>query len=246
MKKLLFVIVALVITNSAFSQGFKFGIKAGGNLSNMSTMATSVSGLFSADMDVFKNDGMKIGFHTGVFANISLGSMFGVQPELLFSMQGGQQKLNPEVGDFFGDEIPADTDVEFNYVFDYINLPILFEFKPILGLGILVGPQVGFNIYKSQTTTLKLGGRTISEETVKNAEMEDFIKEEVGENPYKKLDLALVFGVQYSIWKIHVGVRYNLGLTSSFSAERSAEGMKMTATGMKNGVLQFSVGYSLF
>ena len=246
MKKLLFIIVALVITNSAFSQGFKFGFKAGGNLSNMSTVAMAMSGGgMSMNMDVFKNDGMNIGFHAGLFANLSLGSMFGVQPEVLFSMQGGKQKLNSEVGGF-GGEIPEGADIAFNYVFDYINVPVLFEFKPIAGLGILVGPQVGFNIYKSQTTTLKLDGTTISETTLKNAELEDSMKATLDENPYKKIDVALVFGVQYSIWKLHVGVRYNIGLTNSFSVEHTEPGMKAQVDGMKNSALQLSIGYSLF
>lgn len=247
MKKLLLVIVALFAMNSAFSQNVKFGFKAGGNLSYLSPMSiyASMPPLGSFSMNLFKNDGMQIGFHAGAFANISFGKI-AFQPELLFSMQGGKQKLDLSMlGDIddIGEIIEiGDLDelMKFTLSYNYIYLPLLFEYKPIANLGILVGPQFGLNIYKSMTA---------AGETMSGSDIDAAMEEALGLT-FNKFDVGLVFGLQYYLTNnIHVGLRYNLGLTNSYSMELPpiSDGgytMTMGIKGWKNNILQLSVGYS--
>ncbi len=146
MKRILVAVVALLVVNGVFSQ-VKFGIKAGVNMSSVSGIEASAPGL---SVEIIENDGMAFGFHGGAFANISFGEYFGLQPELLFSMQGGKQKLNSGLLLYMMGPSELDT-YSSDFRFNYINLPILLEIKPIAGidLGILVGPQFGLNIYNS-------------------------------------------------------------------------------------------------
>ncbi len=236
MKKILIVVVALFVVNGAFSQ-VKFGVKTGVNLSSVSGLETSAGGF---SVKIAENDGMSFGFHAGVFANISLNERFGLQPELLFSRQGGKHKASSELSEEL-EEMGMDIEsARSTYTFDYINLPILLEFKPVANLGILVGPQFGLNISKSETSE----GITIS-----GSDLDDLYKEELGldKSPFQSFDVSLVLGVQYTlIERLTVGLRYNFGLTNAFnvSVPIPGTGISADAKGLKNNVIQLSAGYS--
>ena len=224
MRKIFLLIVALVIVNNTFSQA-KFGIKAGFNFASVSNVKVSASGM---SMDIYEKEGMSVGFNTGVFANISLGDIIGFQPELLFSLQGGKQKLNSLLADAAG--MPAGAKI--SYQFGYIQLPLLLEIKPVENLGILAGPQLGFNISKKATATY--GGES---ETISGSEFND----EYGDG-FKSFDAGLILGLQYTIQKVTIGARYNFGLTNSLDFSETFDGVRGSAKGWKNSVFQLGVG----
>ena len=234
MKRTLVAVVALLVVNGAFSQ-VKFGAKAGVNISSVSGIEVSVPG---GAVEAIENDGMAFGFHGGAFANISFGKYLGLQPELLFSMQGGKQKPNSDLLLYTPELEAYSSDFRFNY----IHLPILLEIKPIAnaGLGILVGPQFGLNIYNSETAM----GVTVS-----GSDFEDMLKDEFGTSPLKNFDVSLAFGLQYTfIEHLNVGLRYNLGLTNHFSVTQIVPvdyytQVKSEAKGWKNRVFQLSAGW---
>jgi hypothetical protein len=112
MKKLLLTAAAVFAFSFANAQEVKFGVKAGLNL---------------ADLGGDDADGVdsKIAFHVGGLAEIKLSDKFAIQPELLYSAQGGEVEGG-------------------KYNFDYILLPIMAKFYPIKQLSIEAGPQIGF------------------------------------------------------------------------------------------------------
>ena len=72
MKNLILSAVALLlISSSAFSQGFGFGLKGGANL-------TKISGKSF-------NEEFELGYQLGVFSEIDFSKNFGIQPEVLYS-----------------------------------------------------------------------------------------------------------------------------------------------------------------
>ena len=84
MKKILLMIIAVGFLASYVkaqdvdtNTGFNFGIKAGANYANV----------YDERGDEFRADG-KIGAVAGVFVSIPMGSIFGLQPEILFSQKG--------------------------------------------------------------------------------------------------------------------------------------------------------------
>lgn len=79
MKKLILfaVSIAMVYTAKAQSSNITYGVKGGGNLSNISNIA--------------QNE--KISFHAGVFAEWNICDFFAIQPELIYSHQGASDKV---------------------------------------------------------------------------------------------------------------------------------------------------------
>jgi NADPH:quinone reductase-like Zn-dependent oxidoreductase len=115
-------------------------------------------------------------------------------------------------------------------------VPVLFVIKPFANFGILVGPQVGLNIYKSVSE---------GENTYSGSDFDDIFEGVGGKDAFKSLDLAAVLGVQYTfINHLTIGVRYNLGLTDMFSGTISDSGISAKVSGWKNNVAQVSIGWA--
>lgn len=128
MKKIaLTIIFALFVVLSVSAQNkVGFGLKAGLNT------AMEWAGEGSSDT--------RIGLNAGIFVEIPVANRLDIQPELLYSMQGG---VTGDVTDKF----------------DYVNLPIIFKIyvNEARSFSIDVGPQVGYMI----SGKISIGSRTI-------------------------------------------------------------------------------------
>ncbi|MCL2596100.1 MAG: PorT family protein [Paludibacter sp.] len=214
---LLVALCTVVVAVSA--QDLKIGLKAGLNLNSLSKVDASFSGL---SLTVFNPDGMGIGYHAGVFSNISFSNLLGFQPEILYSAQGGKIKTSDNLG-------PVETG-SVNY--SYINIPLLLEIKPVQNLGILVGPQIGLQVGKS----MKAGNEKVS-----GADLDNYFKDAGIDKPFNTFDFSVAVGAQYCIMNsLYIGARYNYGITNSL--DKTIDGASVK--GWKNGVIQISVGYA--
>jgi Outer membrane protein beta-barrel domain len=131
MKKIFFstalILSGAFITASAqsttTSSGVNFGIRAGVNLQNINGK--------DGNGDKLENK-LVPRFQGGLTVDIPLADQFYIQPGVLFSGKGAKEK---------------DTDA--NVSLSYIDVPVTFLFKPMLGTGHLLlgaGPYVGFGI----------------------------------------------------------------------------------------------------
>ena len=105
------------------SSGVSFGIRAGVNLQNINGK--------DGNGDKLENK-LVPRFQGGLTVDIPLADQFYIQPGVLFSGKGAKEK---------------DTDL--NVSLSYIDVPVTFLFKPVLGTGHMllgVGPYVGFGI----------------------------------------------------------------------------------------------------
>lgn len=103
--------------------GTTFGIRAGVNFQNL-------NGEFDGNDLDYK---LKAGFHVGVNAEIPLADEFYIQPGLLFSTKGANWDDNDD----------TKTNIS------YLELPVNFLYKPVLGTGKLLlgfGPYAGYAI----------------------------------------------------------------------------------------------------
>lgn len=119
MKKLLFVLCLMGAVVFAQAQ-LKFGAKVGLNIAKVT----------GDDMDDAKS---LLAPQFGVFANYSISDKLGIQPELLYSMQGFKMEESYE-GETYEGKLKL----------DYILVPIMVKFYPITGLSLQAGPQFGF------------------------------------------------------------------------------------------------------
>lgn len=110
MKKISLLAVMLVAATALFAQSVNFGLKGGLNVSSLTTMDA------------------KAGYHLGGLAHIHLNSQWAIQPELVYSNQGGKYTI---------------SDGEHNLNLNYINIPVLFQYMADGGFRIETGPQLG-------------------------------------------------------------------------------------------------------
>ena len=108
----LFLTICLMTLSYSYSQSPDIGIKGGLNMANLHHDNSSI------------NPDHKAGLHGGILVHFHVNRSFGVQPELVYSMQGA---------DYGGGE------AEINYV----NVPLLFQYMFASGWRLQTGPQVG-------------------------------------------------------------------------------------------------------
>lgn len=111
-KVIVFSLMFLLVSSYSFAQSqWSFGPKIGLNFANLT----------DSEMDC------KVGVNVGAFANYRMNDYFGIQPEILFSMQGAKAD---------------DTKLKLNY----INIPVMAKAYLYKGLNVELGPQFGFNV----------------------------------------------------------------------------------------------------
>lgn len=211
MKKVLLTAVAIFAFGFANAQNVKFGAKAGLNLSDLS---------FSHGTD----PDSKVGFHLGGFAEIGLTDKFAIQPELVFSTQGGKQEYSENYSE---PGYSYSYNEETKYNLSYINLPVIAKFYVIKSLALEAGPQIGF-----------VTGAKAKYEWTENDGGDVFSAS--GERDFKKdikgTDFSFNFGASYNFTdNLFAGLRYNVGLTDIEDTDSPNE--------VKNSVLSLSVGY---
>lgn len=130
MKTRLFTLILVsIMCTSAYSQGFKFGIKGGTNINKLSGKS-------------FKEQ-FSFGYQLGGFAEIGLGGKWAFQPEVLFS-----QSTVDTSGSF-------SAIYQFNKLnnikLQYLSIPLLLNFKPDKLITLQAGPQFGILMNKNNT-----------------------------------------------------------------------------------------------
>lgn len=117
MKKL-FLGAAIAMSSLTLAQ--QFGIKAGMNVSSLS----SEEGL--------ENQKSKIGFNAGLFMNAPIAANFSIQPELIYTQYG--DKYNANV---------LGNNYSFTRNLDYIALPVMFQYNATPSFYLEAGPEFG-------------------------------------------------------------------------------------------------------
>jgi len=149
----------------------RFGVKAGMNFSNV----------YDANRDDFTASG-KLGFAGGVFVSIPIGRKFGVQPEVLLSQRGYKA-----TGNVLG--LPY----EMRRTSTYLDIPLLFAFRPAPYLTIVVGPQFSYLVNQK--------------DVFENSLVSYIVEEEFKNDNIRKNTLGFVGGVDVNLGHFVIGMR---------------------------------------
>lgn len=116
MKKISLLLFAFGLSLTMFAQTeTQFGLKAGVNISKTTNnQGGGTEGL--------------VGFHVGGLAHIHLSPVVALQPEVVYSSQGGKYFIN---------------DGEHHLLLNYVNIPLLLQYMAGSGFRIETGPQAG-------------------------------------------------------------------------------------------------------
>jgi len=117
-----FLFVLFVVSISGYGQEFKVGIKGGANISTLGVEA-------AADMNQSRR-----GYHVGFSCSWDT-QTFGLQPELLYSTQGGEVS------------IPSLT---YEEQYDYISVPVTLKFYTGKGFNVHFGPYFAILVNATQ------------------------------------------------------------------------------------------------
>ena len=204
MKKNLLILMAVctlfVTTISESNAQFSMGIRLGAN-------ASKYTGDFSADFVP--------GLHIGPYFRVGFKDKYRVSADLLFSTKGGSNEYTT----YNNLGVATGTSRAYQIPF-YIDIPVLFNYKPIAGLYIEAGGQ--------PSIALTAINYDPNEET------------EFDKGNLKTMDFAPVVGLGYEFKKVSLGLRGIFGVTNVNSF--SAFGFNPT---QKNLTLQATFGFKI-
>lgn len=115
MKTLITVVVISICCAELHAQGLDFGVKAGVNIANQ-----KYSEDYNADTKAI------VLFHGGVFVTWMFTEKLGLQPEVLFSMQGSKEDA-----------------YDYKVITNYVNIPVLVRYDITDMFSVHAGPQFG-------------------------------------------------------------------------------------------------------
>ncbi|AZA54890.1 porin family protein [Chryseobacterium sp. G0201] len=207
MKKLILGL-AITVSTIAFAQKtaskspVTFGLKAGMNISSIS----KDGGL--------ENQGSKIGFNAGAFANIPVAASFSIQPELLYS----------QYGDKYDQKVLGKT-LSFGRHLDYIAIPVMVQYTALPNLYLEAGPEFGFLVSAKNKAKNESSNEVIAQSGNYKDQLSGF-------------NLGLGIGAGYYFTpNIGVTARYVAGLTDI--AKNKVSG----TDAIKNNVFQVGLAY---
>lgn len=139
MKKL---VLGAAIAMSSLTFAQQFGVKAGMNVSSLSSDAS------------LSDQGSKIGFNAGVFMNAPLAEKFSIQPELMYSQMGSKYDAIMPIS---GDRISGAKHL------DYVTLPVMFQYNATPSFYLEAGPEFGLMVSAKDKSKNETTGNTIAE-----------------------------------------------------------------------------------
>lgn len=158
------------------------------------------SGLNFSNVKGNINDDTKTGVYLGAFSIIKINDKFNFQPEIVYSEQGYR------LGSYTKNK----------YHINYVNIPLMFDFKDFENFHLEFGPQLGF-LLKSNV----------------NNEMD--LKEITS-----KIDFGISVGFNaYMCKQLFLNLRYNQGFLN-FNRQPD------TQLNLRHSVISFGVGYVFY
>lgn len=168
MKKNFFFALAITISGFISAQdsksdsdtNFKFGVKAGYNLSSMK--------FFDNTLD------SKSYFYAGLVGEQPISSKVGIQAEVLYTQLGGTESM--PLMSLVGTDMTYNGTVDFNYQFSQIQVPISVKYYFIPNFSASAGMNFGFNISeKLKTDGIVNGGTSMNYDGIKSLNLFPFL-----------------------------------------------------------------------
>lgn len=196
--------VAQETTDTDLRSKLMFGFKAGTNYSNV----------YDSEGEEFQADA-KFGFAGGIFVPIPIGSYFGIQPEALISQKG-----------FKATGVILGSTYSFTRTTTYLDIPLLFSFKPSEFINIVAGPQYSY-LFK-QKDVFGNASTTIEQE-------QEFENDNIRRNT-----LCATAGLDLTMKHLVIGVR------AGWDLQRNNGDGTSTTPRYKNAWYQATLGYRFY
>jgi hypothetical protein len=223
MKKLLIAFCALMITHAASAQydpSFRFGIKAGANLSNINGSNDLTLSSGNNPFNFKDNDNRSLGFAGGVF--FRFGKNVYIQPEFLLSQKGGKFNV-------YKDGV-QDSDGKVDVRFSNLDVPVLFGIRIAKLFRINVGPMASLRMSS-------------------NGKIGDTFDEVTGDNSSAEFKNRLAYGYQAGVGldfgRLSLDVRYEGNFTDIVKVKFN-NATTASQFGKKSNLFQATLGLAIF
>lgn len=178
----------------------KWGLKAGMNSSkiiiNEETIGKSRTGIY-----------------LGAFANIRIGRVFSIQPEVFYSQTGYKGYIID--GEFLTQSGKLFIRAESKAQLDYISIPIIFQFNITPSFYLEVGPQLNFlvnNKMQNKLLNIELNGKPLPNELLENTVNQSINKHNKVDTD--NIEAGFSFGTGY-YFTPHIGLSFRYSFTAS-------------------------------
>lgn len=204
MKKIILTTISVLAFSFINAQNIKFGIKGGGHLSNLKGN--------------IENETPKFGVQLGGFAEFKITNVFFIQPEILYSTQGGKYELSG-VDYLYKQELNS----------SYLNIPIMAKYYVVDKLILEAGPQIGFLLTAKGKFETRDGADFLSG----NGSAKDI---------YQKVNVGFNIGAGYDFTEnISAGIRYHSGMANEIRYYTGILDQRQIR--LRNDVISISIGY---
>jgi len=211
MKYIIIILAFLVISTTAKAQDnldnrekFQFGLKIGGSYSNV----------YDSEGEQFNAD-PKAGLTGGAFLIFPVGKYLGIQPEVMLTQKG-----------FKGNGTLLGSPYSFKRTTTFLEVPILFAFKPSEFLTLLFGPQFSYLLNQKDKFTSSI---------VNSNQEREFERDNIRKNI-----LGIAAGVDINLKKIVVSGRIG------WDAQNNKGDGTSSTPRYKNVCSQITLGYKIF
>jgi hypothetical protein len=213
-KSLKTIVAAVLVASFSSFAGADLMIGGGLNLSNLS---------YSEDLGSGVTKSMRVGFNAGANLFIPFSEQIGLTPGVNFETRGTKIESSYQ-----------SNKLTMTMSMNYLQIPVLFTYKPMPELALKVGPELG----------IFLGGTEKDESNIAMLNGEGDITSDM----VNTIDFGLSFGASYTIANmIAIGAGYYLGLTNvnkSASADAEASEESASPSGdFKNNNIKIYVAY---
>lgn len=211
MKKTMIILASITFAQQTFAQVTDFrervnlGVKIGLNLSNV----------YDSDGEAFVAEN-RAGLALGAFVTLPIGKIFALQPEILFSQKGFQS-----TGRILG------SNYTLSRTSSFIDVPILFAFRPTSFISILAGPQ--YSYLARQKDVFENGGTSVVLQ-----------EQEFNNDNIRKNILGFTGGFDINLKNIVIGARVG------WDAQKNKGDGTSTTPNYKNTWYQATIGYRFF
>ncbi|UPL49494.1 porin family protein [Hymenobacter sublimis] len=218
-------LLGVAAVSSSYAQGVRLGLRAGTNYSNL---AGNVQ-----NENTYNN---KFGFLGGVMLNADItgDGFFSIQPEILYSQKGFENKPTEYTSTILGVGYTEKREGKVNY--NYLDVPVLLKVNAG-GLVLEAGPQYSYLLSANDETKVTRTRQPNGTPTVAEAEN----KKDV--SGFKRSELGYVAGVGY---QADNGLSLNLRYTGAFSDfVKSDNGSYFNGdlANARHSAFQLSLGY---
>lgn len=241
MKKLTIFFALIFLTCLTFSASaqINFGVKVGGNLSDIQQNYK--------DSDWEMPTKLKVGFHIGFTSDIPISDMFSFQPGLLFTTKGYSMDLD-KMTDKDDNTDVLEIDGYGRASLNYLELPLNIAFK-INSFQIYAGPYLALGLSgkakEDYIVSYPGGNITVKEDTkIKPVFGEVKKADQAGDEGFiSAFDYGLNFGLGYMAGPILIQGGYSLGLGNATPKYEGWFDIQSSDYRKSNRVITLSVSY---